>query len=100
MEPFTNSVLRCHPFLFMLSTGYALTAIDFLPLGKLILAASSTNAFDAPHATSLAFAILNFHVQFALFGLDAVSFICFSPRMITVLSLLFASVQRFCCSAV
>src|SRR5687767_13382093 len=100
MEPFTNSVLRCHPFFLMLSTGYTLMAIDFLPLGKLILAASSTNALDAPHATSLAFVILNFHAQFGLFGLDEASFISFSPRIITVLSLFFASAQRFCCCAV
>ena len=37
-------------------------ARDFLPLGRLILAASIIKAADDAHAKSLAFSILNFQV--------------------------------------
>src|SRR4029078_4974533 len=100
MAPFTNSVERCQPFFFMLSTGYTLAAIAFFPLGKFILAASHTNAFEAAHATSLAFWILNFHVQLALLGREFLSLISLSLLIIIVLSLLFAWFQRLIWSAV
>src|SRR5678810_864605 len=54
IEAFTISVERCHPSFLILSIGYTLAAIAFFPLGKFILAASQTNAFEAAHATSLA----------------------------------------------
>src|SRR5258705_1815804 len=100
MAPFTISVERCQPFFTMLSTGYTLMAIDFLPLGKFIFAASHTKALEAAHATSLALLILNFQVQLALLGREFLSFISLSLRRATVLSLFFASLHLFCCSAV
>src|SRR5436309_9555189 len=91
IEAFTISVERCQPFFLMLSTGYTLAAIAFFPLGKFILAASHTNAFEAAQATSLAFTILNFQVQVGFDGRELLSLISLSLRIITVLSEFFAS---------
>src|SRR5688572_24485496 len=74
--------------------------MDFFPLGKLIFAASKTNAFEAPQAISRAFSILNLQVRLACFGLEFALFTSFSLRIMTVLSLFFASFHLFCCSAV
>src|SRR5688500_3803448 len=75
-------------------------ARDFFPLGRLILAASQTNALDEAQAISLAFLILNFHVKLGCWGLDPRSFTSLSLRIITVLSLFFALFSLFTCSAV
>ena len=63
-------------------------AIDVLPLGKLMRAASMINAFDEDQATSLEFSILNFHVNRSLpCGLEFGSLISSAERIITVSSL-------------
>jgi hypothetical protein len=72
----------------------------FLPLGRFIFAASCTNAFEAAQATSLAFVILNFQVQFADLGLEAGSPTSFSLRITIVFSLVFAASHLFNCSGV
>src|SRR4051812_25656986 len=100
MAAFTISVLRCHPSFLMLSTGYALIASDFLPLGRLMRAASHTKALDAAHATSRAFVILKRHVRLAPEGLDEALLISSALLNTTVLSLLRAAASLDCCVAV
>src|SRR5689334_5908550 len=72
----------------------------FLPLGRLMRAASQIKALDDAQATSRVLRHLNFHVSLALLGREDGSFISASERNITVLSLAFAASQRFSCSAV
>ena len=85
----------------LLSTGYADIANDFFPLGKLIRAASIIKAGDEAHEASRALVNLNFHVKFAFpAGLVDVFVTSSAERIMTVLSLAFAAVQRFCCSVV
>ena len=72
----------------LLSLGYTDIAIEFFPLGRLILAASIINAFEEDHATSLEFSILNFQVNLStICGRELGSFISFSDLIMTVSSL-------------
>src|SRR3954464_10110478 len=73
-------------------------ASDFLPPGRLILAASQTNARDAAHAASRAFWILKCHVS--LPDLDEGFFTSSAERITTVLSLLRAAASRDACDGV
>src|SRR6476469_9172582 len=75
-------------------------AKDFLPLGKLIRAASHTNALEAAQATALVFWILNFQVRLADDGLDFASLTSSALRKTTVLSLLRALPRRLTCVGV
>src|SRR5579871_3037325 len=100
IAPFVNSVDRFQPSALALSMGYTDMAKDFFPLGKFILAASQTNAFDEAHATSLALLILNFQVMRSFAGRDDASVTSSSERMAIVLSLSFAAAILLICSAV
>src|SRR5438552_18962800 len=71
-----------------------------LPLGKLMRAASSINAFEADQATSLVFWILNFQVIGDFAACDVFSITSFSLRIVTVFSLVFAWLYLLFCSAV
>ena len=68
--------------------GYTDIAIEFFPLGRLILAASIINAFEEDHATSLEFSILNFQVNLSsICGRELGLFISSSDLIMTVSSL-------------
>src|SRR5262249_23489950 len=94
---FVYSVERPHASAPRLSTGYADIASAVLPLGRLMRAASHTNARQAPNATSREFFIWKCHVRVGeplgrLDGLVTSS----GVRIRTVLSLWRAWARRAC----